>query len=264
MKKLRIYLPRVVFVSLVGLGISTSTCAQEIPKPMKMKSAMTEIWEPEVPIVTPGEPGENGGTMAPSDAIKLFDGKDLSAWEHRDGKPAQWLVENGVFTVNKGTGDIFTKQAFEDFQLHIEWKVPQVISGEGQARGNSGIFLQNIYEVQVLDSYQNRTYKNGQAASIYKQTPPLKNAMRAPGEWNVFDIIYVAPRFKANGDLFYPAHVTVIHNGIVVQNHTQITGHTPNTGLPRYQAHGKGPIRLQDHGDPSEPLSFRNIWIREL
>ncbi len=253
-----------LFLMLCMVNGTFWACAQEVPQPMKMKSAMTEVWEPEVEAVQPGTPDEHGGTLAPSDAIILFDGSDLSAWENKDGGAAEWTVENGVFTVNKGTGDIFTKEVFEDFQLHIEWKVPENISGENQARGNSGIFLQNIYEIQVLDSYQNRTYKNGQAGSIYKQTAPLKNAMRPPGQWNVFDIIYTAPRFKENGALLYSGYVTVIHNGVVIQNHTQITGHTPNTGLPRYKAHDKGPIRLQDHNDPSEALSFRNIWIREM
>jgi hypothetical protein len=173
-------------------------------------------------------------------------------------------VRNGVFTVKKGTGDISTTQTFNDFQLHIEWMVPANITGKSQARGNSGIFLQGIYELQVLDNYNNRTYRNGQAGSIYKQTAPLLNAMRKPGEWNVYDVIYTAPRFKENGSLFSPARVTVLHNGIVIQNNTTITGHTPYIGLPEYKAHGRGPIKLQDHGDPSEPLSFRNIWIREL
>ncbi len=231
---------------------------------MPMKPAMTEVWEPMIPVVTPGEKSNDGFVGAPSDAIILFDGKDLSAWENKDGEAAEWLVHDGVFTVKKGTGDIFTRQAFEDFQLHVEWLIPENISGENQARGNSGIFLQNRYEIQVLDNYQNSTYINGQAGSIYKQTPPLKNAMRPPGKWNVFDIIYTAPRFKEDGRLFSAARVTVIHNGVLIQNNTQITGHTPNTGLPKYTAHGKGPIRLQDHRDPSEPISFRNIWIREL
>lgn len=238
--------------------------AQEKRKPMPMKPAMTEVWDPEVEVVTPGEPGEKAFISAPSDAIVLFDGKDLSEWQNRDGEAAQWTVKDGAFTVKKGTGDIATKREFQDFQLHIEWLIPKGISGENQARGNSGIFLQNRYEIQLLDSYQNRTYKNGQAGSVYKQTPPLKNAMRPPGQWNVFDIIYTAPRFKENGTLFSPGRITVIHNGVVIQNNTQITGHTPNTGLPKYTAHGKGGIRLQDHGDPSEPISFRNIWIREL
>lgn len=233
-------------------------------KTVKMESAMTEIWEPAVEVVTPGQVRSDGTISAPSDAIVLFDGTDLSSWQGKEGGSANWLVHDGVFTVNKGAGDIVTKQCFEDFQLHIEWQVPKEISGESQYRGNSGIFLQNKYEIQLLDSYRNNTYINGQAGSIYKQTPPLKNAMVPPGQWNIYDIIYTAPRFKENGMLFSPGRVTLIHNGVVIQNNTQITGHTPNTGLPKYTAHGPGPIKLQDHNDPSAPLHFRNIWIREM
>jgi len=254
---------QIILVSLLPLGVF-NLCAQVNDKPMKMQSAMTELWEPVPEIVTPGQADITGSTTAPSDAIVLFDGKNLAAWENKDGKAAEWTVHDDVFTVNKGKGDIFTKQSFEDFQLHIEWSVPEGVTGEGQRRGNSGIFLQNVYEVQVVDSYENLTYVNGQAGSVYKQSPPLKNAMRPPGGWNVFDIIYTAPRFKENGTLILPAYVTVIHNGVVIQNHTQITGHTPNTGLPKYKPHGPGPIRLQDHNDPSEAISFRNIWIREM
>ena len=229
-----------------------------------MVPEMTEFWEPEVQVVTPGKAAPDAIITAPSDAIVLFDGKDLSQWADKDGGAAKWDVKNGVFTVKKGTGDIHTKQEFNDFQLHIEWSIPVGITGKSQARGNSGIFLQDRYELQVLDNYNNRTYANGQAGSLYKQTPPLKNAMREPGNWNVYDVIYTAPRFKADSSLFSAARVTVIHNGVVVQNNTQITGHTPYIGLPKYEAHGKAPIRLQDHGDPSAPISFRNIWIREL
>lgn len=236
----------------------------QVPKPSPMKPDMTEFWEPEVKVVTPGKPTSTAVISAPSDAIVLFDGKDLSKWKDKDGKAAQWVVKNGAFTVKKGTGDITTIQEFNDFQLHIEWLIPVGITGTSQARGNSGIFLQGIYELQVLDNYNNRTYANGQAGSMYKQGPPLKNAMRPPGEWNVYDVIYTAPRFKEDSSLFSPARVTVLHNGVVIQNNTTITGHTPYIGLPKYTFHGKGPIKLQDHGDPSEPISYRNIWIREL
>jgi hypothetical protein len=229
-----------------------------------MKPEMTEFYVPVPAVVTPGKVASNAFITAPSDAIILFDGRDLSKWKNKDGGAAQWDVKDGVFTVKKGTGDISTVQEFNDFQLHIEWSVPSKITGSGQGRGNSGIFLQGVYELQVLDNYNNKTYTNGQAASIYKQTAPLKNAMRAPGDWNVYDVIYTAPRFKEDNTLFSPARVTVIHNGVVVQNNTTITGNTPYIGLPKYQFHGKGPIKLQDHGDPSAPLSFRNIWIREL
>ena len=248
---------------LLSCTVSNVVNAQ-VPTPPKMVPEMTEFWEPAVAVVTPGKPGENAVITAPSDAIILFDGKDLSKWENKDGGPAQWDVKNGVFTVKKGTGDISTTQKFNDFQLHIEWSIPANITGKSQARGNSGIFLQGVYELQVLDNYNNRTYANGQAGSIYKQTPPLKNAMRLPGDWNVYDVVYTAPRFKKDSTLFSPARVTVLHNGVLILNNFTITGHTPYIGLPKYSFHGEGPIKLQDHGDPSESISYRNIWIREL
>jgi hypothetical protein len=239
----------------------------------RMRPEMTEYWEPVPRIVDPGP--YTGMVKAPSDAIVLFDGKDLSSWKSRDGSAAKWKIEDGAFTVVKGTGDITTRQKFGDYQMHIEWKIPEDIQGQSQARGNSGVFLQDMsddlkiaaywYEVQVLDNYNNPTYVNGQAGSIYKQNPPLANAMRKPGEWNVYDITYTAPRFKEDGSLFAPARVTVIHNGILVQNNFAIRGHTAYIGHPYYFApHGKAPISLQDHGDPSKAISFRNIWVREL
>lgn len=236
----------------------------QVPTPPAMAPEMTEFWEPAVAVVSPGKPDANAFITAPSDAIVLFNGKDLSKWKNKDGAAAKWDVKDGVFTVKKGTGDISTTQEFNDFQLHIEWLIPANITGKSQARGNSGIFLQGIYELQVLDNYNNRTYGNGQAGSIYKQTPPLKNAMRPPGEWNVYDVIYTAPRFKKDSTLSSPARVTVLHNGVLVQNNFTLTGHTPYIGLPKYTFHGDGPIKLQDHGDPSQPISYRNIWIREL
>lgn len=243
-------------MSALVLGLTAYTAhAQNVPKPPKMVPEMTEFWEPEPKVVRPGNAAE-----APSDAIVLFDGRDLSKWKAKEGGgEAQWPVEEGVFTVGKG--DISTKEEFGDFQLHIEWSAPDKVVGKSQGRGNSGIFLQDRYEVQVLDSYQNRTYSNGQAASIYKQHPPLVNATRPPSEWNVYDIIYTAPRFKENGSVFTPARVTVIHNGVLVQNNVQIKGPTEYIGLPEYKPHGKAPISLQDHGNP---VSYRNIWIREL
>lgn len=255
---------RMFFVVVVHASFLQAAAQQQAPKPTRMTPEMTEFWEPEVPVIVPGKATANAAITPPSDAIVLFDGKDLSAWTDKDGSPAKWEVKNGVFTVKKGTGDIQTRKLFGDFQLHIEWVVPATITGKGQARGNSGIFLQGRYELQVLDNYNNRTYSNGQAGSIYKQTPPLKNALRPPGEWNVYDIIYTAPRFKEDKSLLYPARVTVIHNGVVIQNSTEIKGHTPYVGLSKYSYHGKGPIKLQDHGDPSEPISYRNIWIREI
>lgn len=239
----------------------------------RMRPQMTEFWEPVPKIINPGP--YPGLVPAPSDAIVLFDGKDLSKWKSRDGSEAKWKVEDGAITVVKGTGDITTKQKFGDYQLHIEWKVPEDIQGESQARGNSGVFLQDMsddlkidgywYEVQVLDNFNNPTYVNGQAGSIYKQNAPLVNAMRKPGEWNVYDITYTAPRFTEDGKLFSPARVTVYHNGVLVQNNFAIRGHTAYIGHPYYFApHGKAPISLQDHGDPSKAISFRNIWLREL
>ena len=239
----------------LGLLAYTNTQAQEVPKPPKMVPEMTEFWEPEVRVVTP-----SNNNTAPSDAIVLFDGKDLSQWKAKNGGgEAKWQVKDKVFTVGKG--DISTKKEFGDFQLHIEWSAPDEVKGESQGRGNSGIFLQDRYEVQVLDNYNNRTYSNGQAGSIYKQHRPLVNAMRKPTEWNVYDIIYTAPRFKEDGSLFTPARVTVLHNGVLVQNNVEVKGPTEYIGLPEYKAHGKAPISLQDHGNP---VQYRNIWIREL
>ena len=216
----------------------------------------TEVWEPEPRVVTPGT-----GTAPPSDAIVLFDGTSLKNWASAKGGPARWKVAEGAMTVVKGTGDIQTKRDFGSCQLHIEWRTPAVIEGKGQGRGNSGVFLNNTYEVQVLDSYQNRTYSNGQAASIYKQYLPLVNACRPPGEWQTYDIIYLAPVFNEDGIKVRSGTLTVIQNGIVVQNNIEIKGTTPYIGLPQNPSHGKGPLRLQDH---SNPVSYRNIWIREL
>jgi hypothetical protein len=216
---------------------------------------VTEYWDPEVRVVTPG--------AIPSDATILFDGKNLDNWETvKDGSPAKWTVKDGAMTVVKGAGNISTKQKFENYQLHIEWRSPiEPDELKSQAKGNSGVFMQGMYEVQVMNSYQNRTYRNGQAGSIYKQTAPMVNASSKMGEWNVYDIIYTAPKFTINGGIDTPAYVTVMHNGIVVQNHTKIQGTTNYIGQPDNPVHGKGPISLQDHGNP---VSFRNIWIREL
>ena len=245
---------------LAGAALAQET--KEYPKPEPMKPKMTEFWTPQPAIVTPGD---QATCSAPSDALVLFDGKDLSAWEKQDHSPAGWDVHDGVMTVNKKAGNIQTKESFGSFQLHIEWCVPPM--GEefkSQSRGNSGVYLQNMYEIQVLDNFKNETYVNGQAGSIYKQTPPLVNAMRAPGEWNVYDIIYTAPVFKEDGSYLYRPRVTVIHNGVVVQNNTEILGTTEYIGVPKVKVHGDGPILLQSHGDPSPAISFRNIWIRRM
>ncbi|WP_422180788.1 3-keto-disaccharide hydrolase [Caulobacter sp.] len=243
-----------------GLCAASSVAAQTKPEE-------TEVWKPTAPIVAPAA-GEGG---APSDAIVLFDGHDLAQWvSTQDKSPAAWTVRNGVLTVDKTKGNIETKQNFRDYQLHLEWRIPADIAGSGQARGNSGVFLASTgprdqgYEVQILDSYENATYVNGQAGSVYKQHPPLANASRKPGEWQSYDIVWRAPVFGADGALKSPAVVTVIHNGLLVQDHAVLAGETVYIGKPVYKAHGPAPIKLQAHGDPSAPISFRNIWVREL
>lgn len=253
-----------IILSTALLSLAVLALAQEkkeYPKPERMRPAMTEFWTPQPKIVTPGDINTNS---APSDAIVLFDGRDLSAWKNSKGGEADWVVHDGVFTVDKTKGNIETKESFGSIQLHVEWCVPENITGEGQSRGNSGVFLQGIYEVQILDSYKNETYSNGQASSIYKQSRPLANSMRKPGEWNVYDIIYNAPVFNEDGTYRVHPTVTVIHNGVLVQNNYVIQGTTEYIGLPRVKKHGDGPIVLQMHGDPSEAISFRNIWLRKL
>lgn len=216
---------------------------------------LTEVWEPVPKVVDPGNEH-----YAPSDAIILFDGKSLSSWEGEEGE-AKWKVDDGSLTVVKGAGNIQTKQGFGDVQLHIEWRTPAEVQGEGQGRGNSGIFLQSHYEIQILDSYDNPTYSNGHAGSIYKQAMPLVNASRRPGEWQTYDIIYRAPIFNMD-ELEQPARVTILHNGVLVQDNTEIKGTTEYIGPPQIKPHAdKLPIILQDHDDP---VSFRNIWVREL
>lgn len=227
----------------------------------------TEQWAPAPPLVRPAAAG--GG--APSDAVVLFDGTSLDAWvSSRTGGPPAWRIEGGDLVVDKASGNIETKQRFLNYQLHLEWRIPEGITGSGQARGNSGVFLASTgsgdagYEIQILDSFANETYVNGQAASIYKQAPPLANVMRKPGEWQTYDVIWTAPVFDAAGKLVSPARVTALHNGVVVQNNFVLTGETRYIGKPQYKAHGASPIKLQAHGDPSPAISFRNIWVRPL
>lgn len=232
------------------LFIATNTFAQKDPK-------TTELWTPEPPVVNSGK----SSTDAPSDAIVLFNGS-VAGWHHKNGEAVKWTTADNNLTVKPGTGDIQTKQSFGDCQLHIEWRSPAEVKGEGQGRGNSGIFLMRHYEVQILDSYNNKTYSNGQAGSIYKQHIPLVNACKGPGEWQSYDIIFTAPRMGANGRVIEPARITVLQNGILVQNNVTIWGTTKYIGSPEYEKHGtREPIILQDHGDL---VSFRNIWIREL
>jgi hypothetical protein len=251
-----------IALALTCLGVS-STFAQA----PKGRPEDTEVWTPVPRIVTPGRTDD----APPSDAIVLFDGRSLDQWVSvKDHGPAQWAVADGILTVNKGAGNIETKRSFGSYQLHLEWRIPAGITGEGQARGNSGVFLASTgpgdagYELQVLDSYENKTYVNGQAASIYKQYPPLVNSMRKPGEWQTYDIIWTAPTFRDDGSVATPAYVTAFQNGVLVQNHVELKGETLYIGAPSYKRHGPAPIKLQAHGDPSPPISFRNIWVREL
>jgi hypothetical protein len=259
------------FTSLAALAaltiLGTTAAAQVRPAASQpaMKPEDTEIWKPVPKIITPGRTNAD----APSDAIVLFNGTNENEWvSASDGSPARWTVADGVMTVVKRAGDIRTKRSFTNYQLHVEWRIPENVTGKDQARGNSGVYLAWTtdygYELQVLDSYQNETYVNGQAASIYKQYPPLVNAMRKPGEWQTYDVVWTAPTFKPDGSLATPAYVTAFHNGVLVQNNVALHGGTKYIGKPEYRAHGPLPILLQAHGDPSPPISFRNIWVREL
>jgi hypothetical protein len=261
MKK-NVYIIKVLITVAICVSGTTLDAQKKYPVPEPMTPAMSEVWTPQPDIVTPGQATENAVISPPSDAIVLFDGKDLSAWKSADKNDSKlkWTVKDGVLIATP-TGSIETKQHFENYQLHIEWKIAENVVGKGQGRGNSGVYMQGRYEVQILDSYQNETYANGQAGSIYKQSPPLVNAMRKPGEWNVYDIIYSAPVFKKDGTYRTAPRITVIHNGVVIQNNTAILGTTEYVGFPKVVEHGAGPILLQDHGDA---VSFRNIWIREL
>ena len=240
--------------------------------PMQKTMFFTEvkhIMDPEVKVVQPGVTNVD----PPSDAIVLFDGKDINReWEEsifRFGgapivkSPVTWIIKDGAMESTKGSGSLQTKRKFRDFQLHIEWKTPSVVTGQGQDRGNSGVIIQGLYEVQILDSYQNRTYRNGQAGAVYMQYAPMVNVSRKPGEWQTFDIYYTAPRFKDSTTYFTPPRITVVHNGVLIQNNVSIQGPTFFPGIPQYNVteHGDGPIQLQQHGNP---VAFKNVWIREL
>ncbi len=255
---------KLLLLSTLFTGSAIMTYAQQ----PKGKPEDTEFYTPVPKVVTPGKTNAD----PPSDAVVLFDGTNLNQWVsvQDSSKPADWTVANGIMTVNKTAGNIQTKQSFTDYQLHIEWRIPENITGTGQARGNSGVFLASTgkgddgYELQVLDSYNNATYVNGQAGSIYKQFAPLVNANRPPGAWNVYDVVWTAPRFKGDGSVDSPARVTVFLNGVLIQNNTILKGQTLYIGQPSYKKHGPAPIKLQAHGDKSEPLSYRNIWVRPL
>jgi 3-keto-disaccharide hydrolase len=228
----------------------------------------TEVWKPEPPVVTPGP---EVSLPPPSDAVVLFDGKNVDEWVTTNKKaPVQWTIKDGALEVNKKDGNIETKRRFKDYQLHLEYRIPEDIMGSGQGRGNSGLFLASTgggdagYELQILDNYNNKTYVNGMAGSIYKQSIPLANPCRKPGEWQSYDVVWTAPRFKADGSLESPAYVTVIFNGVLVDNHFELKGETVYVGKPVYKPYDAAPIKLQAHGDASSPIAFRNIWVREL
>ena len=256
----RLSLAGVLLLSLSGEALAQPTASVGNPKD-------TEQWTPVPPVVTPGATAE----APPSDAIVLFDGRTLDQWvQTADKAPATWVVQDGVLTVAKKAGNIETKRRFKNYQLHLEWRVPATITGSGQARGNSGVFLASTgpgddgYELQILDSYNNPTYVNGQAGSLYKQAPPLVNAMRPPGQWQTYDVVWTAPVFAADGKVVSPARATVFHNGVLIQNAFALAGETLYIGKPSYRPYASAPIKLQAHGDPSAPLSFRNIWVRDL
>jgi len=251
----------------VALLSSATLFAQRQAAPPEPQD--TEAWEPVPKVVTPGATNSD----PPSDAIILFDGRNLDEWvSSRDHSSAKWVVADGVVTVNKerGAGNIETKRRFHNYQLHIEYRIPENITGPGQARGNSGVFLASTgpgdegYELQVLDSYNNKTYVNGMAGSIYKQAIPLANASRKPGDWQSYDVVWTSPVFNTDGSVTAPAYVTVFFNGVLIQNHFELAGETLYIGKPFYKKYDTAPIKLQAHGDPSEPISYRNIWIREL
>jgi Domain of Unknown Function (DUF1080) len=254
---------------LVSAALTVVAASLSAQQPAAPKHQDTEVYEPVPPIITPGATD----SAPPSDAIVLFDGKNLDQWvTTKDKSPAKWTVADNILTVSKatGVGNIETKQAFKNYQLHIEWRIPENITGTDQARGNSGVFLASTgpgddgYELQVLDNYNNKTYVNGQAGSIYKQGIPLANPARKPGEWQTYNVIWTAPTFNTDGTLKTPAYATVFFNGVLVQNHFELKGQTLYIGQPFYKPYDTAPIKLQAHGDKSEPISFRNIWVREL
>lgn len=247
-----------VLIALLGV-IPITASAQDVPS---IPWPPHDSTRPLPPVVRPGPPPP-GPLLPPSDAVVLFDGTSLAAWRAaRDSGAARWRVADGVVEVVPGSGDLETRQGFGDCQLHIEWMTPAPRSGEGQEAGNSGVYLMGRYEVQVLDSYQNRTYADGMAGAVYGQYPPLANASRPPGEWQSYDIVFRRPRFGADGRLQAAASVTVIHNGVLVQDHVVLTGPTSHRRRPPYEAHpDRLPLVLQDHG---QRVRFRNIWIRSL
>ncbi|HTG17592.1 MAG TPA: DUF1080 domain-containing protein [Blastocatellia bacterium] len=258
---------RILALTMAGCALLAISCFS-----FEARSAQTnrpEGWKihdldrPQPAAVDPGTSNtEHQRARPPSDAVVLFAGKDLSQWRVGDGGPAKWRVANGYMEVVKGAGNISTRQGFGDCQVHVEWRAPVPAKGESQERGNSGVFLMGLYELQVLDSYKNNTYPDGQAAALYGQYPPLVNASRPPGQWQTYDIIFHRPRFDATGKLVQPARMTALHNGVLVQDNAELTGPTAHHERPPYKSHAdKLPLSLQDHGDP---VRYRNIWVREL
>jgi hypothetical protein len=258
---------KIVFIFIISLFsiLVLSHNPEAISQTNDLKESLGKwaIHDPErplPPVVIPGPPGLP--VPPPSDAVILFDGKNLNNWTDSKGQPARWKVEGDYLEIVPGTGSVQTKVGFGSCQLHIEWAAPYPAKGSGQDRGNSGVFLMGLYEVQVLDSYENKTYADGMAGAIYGQYPPLVNACRKPGEWQTYDIIFHAPVFDAEGKVISPARMTVLHNGILIHDSAELTGPTAHQARPPYKAHAdKLPLMLQDH---SHPVRFRNIWLREL
>jgi hypothetical protein len=250
-------------VALTTIGIATLRIEADLAAQVRKEWKIHDLERPQPPIVDPGTAStQDQPVRPPSDATVLFDGKDLSRWRSAKDEPAKWKVENGYMETVKGSGYIHTAQGFGDCQLHVEWRTPTPPVGESQGRGNSGVYIMGKYEIQVLDSYQNKTYPDGQAGAVYGQYPPLVNASRPPGEWQTYDIVFHRPRFDKDGKLLRPARVTVLHNGVLVQDNVELTGPSDHMKRPPYAAHpDKLPIMLQDHANP---VRFRNIWIREL
>lgn len=259
-------LPVPALTVLIGLLVPSAASAQDTP-PTRPED--TEVWAPLPPVVDPGPPLLP--LPPPSDAVILLGETGLGEWVNvRDGEAAGWTVDEGVMTVVKSVGDIMTRRRFRDYQLHVEWRIPEHITGSDQGRGNSGVYLawdgerHEGYELQVLDSYENETYVNGMAGSIYKQSVPLANPSRPPGQWQSYDVVWTGPRFTPEGELAFPARATVFFNGVLVQNDFELLGESVWMGLPEYHPYETASIMLQAHGDPSPPISFRNIWLREL
>lgn len=257
---------RAVVTAIVLAAAYNSAMAQGVgytdtPKLPDQPWRVHDADRPNPPVIDPGP--APAPAPVPSDAVVLFGGDDLSAWRHGDGRKAEWIVAgDGAIQVKPGTGDIVSRDEFGDCQLHIEWATPAEVVGESQGRGNSGVFFFGVYEIQILDSYDNQTYADGQAGAIYGQYAPGVNASRAPGEWQSFDIVFEAPRFDSGGSLVEPAYVTVFHNGVLLHHRRAFLGRTAHRTLPEYTPHADaGPIKLQDHGNP---MRFRNIWVRPL